>query len=229
MSLLTVTVNAGVQCNVGLVVNLPESQIEPPRLRDWTRAAVRAEIADRALQLFDEYGFDATTVDNIAAVAGISARTFFRYFATKEDVVFGDLVPIGESIRSTLVGRPTGESAWAALRAAVHVIADIADAENETALRVTRVASSTASLRARSHEKHAAWASLLTPLIEARLVGPDDPRLAAEALVYSALACLDIALNEWARSDGKRNLRHLIDIAFDGVEQHVVTPGRADA
>src|SRR5690625_2582027 len=211
------------------MVKLPESQIEPPRLRDWTRAAVRAEIADRALQLFDEHGFDATTVDNIAAVAGISARTFFRYFATKEDVIFGDLVPIGESIRSTLAGRPAGESAWSALRAAVHVIADVADADRYTALRVTRVASSTASLRARNHEKHAAWASLLAPLIEVRLVGPNDPRLAAEALVHSALACLDVALNEWARSGGRRNLRQLIDVAFDGVEQQVVTPGRADA
>lgn len=229
MSMMTETVNNGVRCNVGLMVKPPEPQIQPPRLRDWTRAAVRTEIADRALQLFDDYGFDATTVANIAAVAGISARTFFRYFATKEDVVFGDLVPIGESIRSTLAGRPADESAWAALRAAVHVIADIADAEHETALRVTRVASSSASLRARSHEKHAAWASLLTPLIQARLVGPDDPRLAAEALVYSALACLDIALDEWARSDGKRNLRQLIDIAFDAVEQQVVIPGRADA
>ena len=53
-------------------------------LRALARASVRTAIADRALQLFDEQGYDETTVDDIAAAMGISGRTFFRYFATKE-------------------------------------------------------------------------------------------------------------------------------------------------
>lgn len=180
---------------------------------------MRAEIADYALRMFDERGFEATTVDDIATEAGISVRTFFRYFATKEDVVFADLLPIGHSVRAALADRPRSEATWSALHAAIRVIADIAAAEPETALRSTRVATSTASLRARSHQKHTAWATLLTPLIETRLDRNPQRRIAAAALVHCALACLDVALNEWAESDGSRDLGHLIDIAFDTVDR----------
>lgn len=194
-------------------------------IRDRTRAAVRADIADRALCMFDEHGFEATTVDDIAREAGISVRTFFRYFATKEDVVFGDLLPIGDSVCAALADRPPSEAAWPALHAAIRVIADIAEAEPDTALRSTRVASSTPSLRARGHQKHTVWAGLLAPLIESRIDGHPEGHMAAAALIYCALACLDVALNEWAESGGTRDLGHLIDIAFDTVQRPPM-PGR---
>ena len=50
----------------------------------------RAELEQVALELFAERGFEATTVDDLAAAAGISRRTFFRYYASKNDVVWGD-------------------------------------------------------------------------------------------------------------------------------------------
>jgi len=59
-------------------------------LRTRRRNETRGEIQKAALDLFEQHGFDETTVDEIARVAGISPRTFFRYFATKEDCVLGD-------------------------------------------------------------------------------------------------------------------------------------------
>src|SRR6266487_66553 len=62
-------------------------------LRARNRARTYAEIADAALDLFERQGYDATTVDQIAAAGGVSPATFFRYFATKEDVLFADEEP----------------------------------------------------------------------------------------------------------------------------------------
>lgn len=56
---------------------------------------MRAEIAAVAVRLFQEQGFEKTTVDQIAAEAGLSRTSFFRYFATKEDVVLGHLEELG--------------------------------------------------------------------------------------------------------------------------------------
>ena len=70
----------------------------------WARSrqAAYAEITAIAMGLFLEQGFEQTTIDQIAAKAGISRRSFFRYFGTKEDIVLGDLAADGERMRDAL-------------------------------------------------------------------------------------------------------------------------------
>src|SRR5919106_1490469 len=71
-------------------------------LRDRTRRAVRAEISQAAVALFAERGFDETTVEEIARAVGMTKRSFFRYFPTKEDAVFaGTEVLVEQLIQST--------------------------------------------------------------------------------------------------------------------------------
>src|SRR5947209_19100920 len=70
----------------GEVEGGPERPVRPGR----PGATTRTELELVARQLFADRGFDATTVDDIAAAAGIGRRTFFRYFASKNDVVWGD-------------------------------------------------------------------------------------------------------------------------------------------
>ena len=75
-----------------------------------TRRAVRTQIAEAAMALFVAEGFDETTVDQIASAVGISSRSVFRYFATKEDMVVGHLDEIGERLAAALEARPRDES-----------------------------------------------------------------------------------------------------------------------
>jgi AcrR family transcriptional regulator len=90
-----------------------------PSLADRKRQLVVDELTEAALQTLAIKGFDATTVDEIAVAAGVSRRTFFRYFASKEDVVVQLLASIGEVMCAELAARPAGETPAVALRHAV--------------------------------------------------------------------------------------------------------------
>lgn len=67
---------------------------------------MRAEVSEVAFRLFAEQGFDETTVEQIAAEAGLSRTTFFRYFGTKEEVVLGKFGEFGHEIAAALATRP---------------------------------------------------------------------------------------------------------------------------
>jgi AcrR family transcriptional regulator len=200
-------------------------------LRAISRRAVNAEITAHAMRLFDEQGFAATTVEQIAEASGISSRSFFRYFATKEDVVIGDAKQPGEFIRSALASRPPDEAAGVALRHALHALLDAVHDAPEFALQSSRLMLSTPSLRARHLEKQLLWQRLLVPDTIRRL-HPGDPQtleLKANAIVASALGCFDVAVLQWAASDGNNSLPALFDTAIDAVaaELHGATPPRS--
>src|ERR1039457_1948380 len=121
----------------------------PPTLRNRATRAVRAEIAAVAMRLILEQGFEKTTVEQIAAAAGLSRTSFFRYFATKEDVLLGHLEELGQKVRDALVARPAGEPAWQALRHAFDLLIEERNALPQQGLSVRRMLHDTPSLRAR--------------------------------------------------------------------------------
>jgi AcrR family transcriptional regulator len=183
-----------------------------------TRNAVYGEITRTAMELFLTRGFDATTIDDIAAAAGISRRSFFRYFGTKEDVVLGDLIASGDLIRQALEARPDSEDPWTALRNALNSVKETAY-EPEVVLKTFRMIHEVPSLRARKIEKHLEWRALLTPEVRRRLgADPSDPTdVRADALVATAVTCLDVAGEAWIRVDGSVPLEDLFDAAVAAV------------
>ncbi|MFB2586687.1 TetR family transcriptional regulator [Herbiconiux liukaitaii] len=184
-------------------------------LRQRTRDAVREQIAAVALVMFDEQGFDETTVDQIATAVGISPRSFFRYFASKEDVVLGDPMVYGEPVRRRLAEGLASMPVWEALRWGFEAVTETVEADPEWGLRAMRVMIRTPSLRARNTEKHLAWLTVLEPLVADALDGPEaDRHYRARAVTLCALTCLDVSSAEWVHRDGATTSRALLDEAF---------------
>jgi AcrR family transcriptional regulator len=87
-----------------------------PVVRDAKKAATRRALVEHAVALFEEFGFEKTTVDDIVAAAGCSQRTFFRHFAAKEDVVFEGIPERLAELTALLSDVPPGGSGWTAVR-----------------------------------------------------------------------------------------------------------------
>ncbi|WP_280490517.1 TetR family transcriptional regulator [Nocardia carnea] len=185
---------------------------------DRQRAAVRSEIVGTALEMFLTDGFDETPIDRIVEAVGVSRRTFFRYFGTKEDIVLGDLVSRGRVIAGELADRPAGEGPWEALRAALHASRETTVPDMDAALALGKMLFDTPTLRARLMEKRLRWQEMFVPLLAARMDGPAErATLRATAIVAAALACLDTASEAWIESDGAGDLAELYDEAVTAV------------
>ncbi|GAA1128210.1 MULTISPECIES: TetR/AcrR family transcriptional regulator [Streptomyces violaceusniger group] len=183
----------------------------PATLWDRTRQLASQEILETALRLFTEQGYDETTIAQIAREAGVSQRTLFRYFGTKEDLLGGDQGRFGRVLTETIGEQPAEAGVWEALRAGVAAVLALHDSR-EQALERFRLLHNTASLRAGWLEKRLRFQEELLPLVEARMgvaVGGADPR--ARAVLATAFACLDAASMAWVDNDGKGDILDLYD------------------
>lgn len=170
--------------------------------------------------MFLEQGFEETTIDQIVAAAGVSRRSFFRYFGTKEDIILGDLFQRGEAVAEAVALRPAHEGPWEAIRAGLlsstHAKSLVREGASDRALG--EMLFGTPSLHARHLEKRLKWQDMLVPLITTRLASDiDAPALHASAIVASALACLDAASRAWITSAGECSLEALYDEAVKAI------------
>ncbi|MFE2542382.1 TetR/AcrR family transcriptional regulator [Actinacidiphila glaucinigra] len=197
------------------------SSTDPLRsgLRELTRQSVRAQISDRAMKLFIEHGFEKTTIEQIAAEIGMSGRSVSRYFASKEDMVVGNLTGIGQGIAERLAARPADEPVWEALRRSLdeHVAALDRDPDG-TLLATSVMLAGTPALQGALAKKQREWQDLLVPLVAARLdEGGEHNELRARALAVTVLSCLNAAVGAWTDSGGSERVGVLVDVALGAV------------
>lgn len=184
-------------------------------LRERTRRAVRAEIVDAAMRLFLSQGFEATTVEEIAQAAGISRRSYFRYFANKDEAFAEALAAIGRTIAQALMQRPPDESPWDALRHAFQPLLEQASAD-PNAEALARLMLERPSLQ---QGKDAVWQAEIAAALEPRLSadGSHDTSLRARALSASAIACLHTAQEQWLAPEERRRLDTLLNTSMDAI------------
>jgi AcrR family transcriptional regulator len=140
-------------------VHSPDTSIAPS-LRERKKAQTRHAIQQEALRLFLSKGYEATTVEEIAAAASVSHMTFFRYFPRKEDVVLAD--EYDPLIVELLAARPTSEPAVEKIRHALKEgLSRVYAADRDALLVRTRLILSTPALRARLWEQQAATEHLI--------------------------------------------------------------------
>ncbi|MFK4762662.1 TetR family transcriptional regulator [Microbacterium sp. ZW T5_45] len=192
-------------------------------IRARARAVLKDQLADAALDLFEERGFDETTVDEIAAAAGISPRTFYRYFGTKEDALFGDILPGPDELRVIVIELLAESPPWEALHQAMRRVAVRIEPSAGRWKRVFRVSHVSQTLGARNLEHQIQLAEALVPLLTERLLAPAegvrrrDAPLQASALVHAALVCFNTAASHWARGSGPERLIAAVDVAFSAL------------
>ncbi|GAA3223219.1 TetR/AcrR family transcriptional regulator [Nonomuraea helvata] len=183
----------------------------PATLWDRTRQLASREILETALRLFTEQGYDETTIAQIAREAGVSQRTLFRYFGTKEDLLGGNQDRFGQVLTDTISELPTEAGVWEALRAGVAAVLNLHNSR-EQALERFRLLHNTASLRAGWLEKRLRFQEDLLPLIEARMdAATGSVNVKARAVIATAFACLDAATMTWVDNDGKGDIMDLYD------------------
>lgn len=194
-------------------------------LAERKRQVVRDELTDAALQLVAFQGFEETTVEQIVAKAGVSRRTFFRYFRSKEDVLVQFLDDLGAEICADLRARPAEEPPAEAVRAALLAFTEHHRAYPEKAVGLSRTIYYTPALRARFVERQDHWRADLTAELAARTgAAPDDLRPALAATV--AISTLDVAMARWIATGGTEDPSAVLSDALslvDGVLRDITS------
>ncbi len=151
-------------------------------LRETKKLATRQEIADRAMQLFAERGFDHVTVAEVAAAAGVSEKTVFNYFPTKEDLFFDEVPQREAALVDAVRGRKPGEPVLEAVRRLQ--AAECPRLCSPGFAVFARIIEESHALQARELEVMARFAQVLADEIERALaVDERDARLAASLVV----------------------------------------------
>lgn len=191
-----------------------------PDWRQRKKIATRGRIRASALRLFREQGYDTTTVEQIAAAAGVSHMTFFRYFPAKEDVVLSD--DYDPLIASAIAQTP---ATWPVIRRIRTVLADglrlIYDTDRDTLFDQVKLIVATPALRDRLWADQIATQQLI---LQALSAGQDEqrPSFQARVTVAACLAAASTAILTWVESDGTPELPDLMAQAFDTLAD----PGR---
>src|SRR5271170_6891782 len=183
-------------------------------LRDRKKQELRHELSRVGIDQFIARGFAPTTIDDIVAPLGASKRTFFRYFETKEDLVFAWYDELTRELVDKLKSRPRDESPYEAVCATLSSLLRFYDADRTRAIALLRLTRETPALIGKSFEKRAIWERELSAVLVARLHKSVTRQLRAEVIVATALAAFTHAVDRWAVDEGDSDLHGLVTKAF---------------
>ncbi|MGE5124924.1 MAG: TetR family transcriptional regulator [Betaproteobacteria bacterium] len=188
-------------------------KVTAPSLQQRKQTLVRAELARVAWDLFAARGYEATTVQTIARAAGVSRRTFFRYYSSKEDVLVETSDALADELLAEVAARPAGEAPLESIRRALVPVLERRLATPELARGIMRLLRESRALRRAMLERHARLEERLAAHF-ARPLRVDPARDSTPALVaFLARALLDTAFNVWY-DQGRHDVAALVDELF---------------
>jgi mycofactocin system transcriptional regulator len=175
----------------------------------------RAELEQVAFELFDRQGFEGTTVGDIARAAGIGRRTFFRYFASKNDVPWGGFEERLEQMRARLAGCPPQTPMAEAIRLGLITFNQIPPGQEGWHRRRLELILRVPALQAHSTLRYAAWRQVIAEFVAGRTGQPPDSLLPV-TLGYAVQGLFVAACEQWL-AGADTDLGRLIDAAVHGL------------
>jgi AcrR family transcriptional regulator len=175
------------------------------RMARWQPDA-RGRLEQAALTLYGDRGFDNTTVAEIAERAGLTKRTFFRYFADKREVLFWGAQALEELFVTAVAAAPESAAPLDAVAAALDAAATMFEERREFAARRQQIIAATPELQERELIKLASLAGAVAAALRRRGVGDPAAILTAEA----GITVFRVAFERWVDRANRQDLQPLI-------------------
>ena len=196
-------------------MKLPMSSNRPAGgVRERKRQETRQRISEAGLKLFAAHGYEATTLDAIAAEAGISRRTFFHYFKSKDEILLSLQQGLGDTIVAALAEQPRASTPLEATRKALKSM--VAPYSNEHLLAIDKLMRSSEAVQARKqagylHDELVLFAAL-------QKMWPDESDVALRLVAALTINTVRLTLDRWSSENGKRLISDVLAETFDALD-----------
>lgn len=182
-------------------------------LRERKKEQTRDALAHAATRLMARRGFDGVTVEEIAAAAKVSPRTFFRYFGSKEDVLFAESDRNRAALLEAIAAEPPTLSALDALQRAILGRTDQYESQRDALVLRNRIVVSTPTLHSRTVEREQRWEHDVLEALRAAGHADDLSDLDLRLLVAATMAALRVGVDSWLGDDAAE-LRQQLERTF---------------
>lgn len=182
--------------------------------RAQKKAEVREALVAAADELFVERGFDGTTVDDIAERAGVSRRTFFRYFPTKEAIAFPSSAARVAAFRQLLTDALSKGSMFEGVREACLTLAKAFTQNRDEEVARQKLVDATPALLAADLQIYQVWVDTLAESVTPKGATARQRRR-AKFFAAATIGAVRSGLRDWVAADGRKNLSTLGKEAFE--------------
>jgi AcrR family transcriptional regulator len=179
-------------------------------IREEKREQTLKRITQSAISLFAKQGYEATTLDAIAAAAGISRRTFFHYFKSKDDILLSQQAGLGEQLVEALATEPTRDTPAQTLQAAMRRIA--ASYPLEELVAIDRLMMSIEVVQSRKQANYIRDEHLLLAALRQRW--PEQSDISLRLTAQMAIGLTRLSLDAWRSDGGTRPIVDYLDLAI---------------
>ncbi|MHA6800275.1 TetR/AcrR family transcriptional regulator [Bounagaea algeriensis] len=188
--------------------------------REQNKVKTRRALKDAALDLALEQGMESLTVEAISEAAEVAPRTFFNYFACKEDALIVEAAEVAADLHRMITERPSAEPPLRALRAVIAQsdVFGAVHADRKRILARQRLVHEHPSLMSRQLAQYARVERIFTEALAERLGVDPEQDLRPELLAALTVSVLRVAMRRWT-ADGQQPLYQQIDAAFDLLER----------
>ena len=176
------------------------SNVTEDTLQIRKQQLVRNAIYDAAIDLFAEKGFDETTVEEVAQAAGVSRRSFFRYFASKDDLLAQNVVHFGSILSATITACPPALTPLETVRETVLSVVRQTAAHPRTR-QIIEISQRSASARQAHHSRMMDVEDTVAAAFAGRLRSASKDELKPRVLASLTLSIMNVAIISWFRDE----------------------------